>query len=50
MDLFKNEANPGLHWQWFTDFDTKEFVYNDQRATGLFVAKIDIRAGQTDEA
>lgn len=50
MQQFRDEADPGLHWQWFSDFETKEFEVHDQVATGLFVAKIDITAGQTDQA
>ncbi len=42
------EADTGLKWQWFTDFEDGEF--EDYSATGLYVAKIDISACQTDEA
>ena len=49
MDQFQ-EADEGLSWQWFSDFDMKEFTSLDQRATGVFVTMIDITAGQTAAA
>lgn len=42
------EADTGLKWQWFADFEEGEFEFFS--ATGLYVAKIDISACQTDEA
>ena len=47
MVMFE-QAEIGLKWQWFAEFETYEFTYVD--AFGLYVAKIDIRAAQTPAA
>ena len=50
MDLF-DQADVGLKWQWFCDLEVNESRVNFFTvATGLYVAKIDIKAGQTEQA
>ncbi len=42
------EADIGLKWQWFTDLEVSD--KDNEQASGLYLAKIDITAAQTEEA
>lgn len=41
MKMFE-DADIGLKWQWFTDFENDEYFERNEE-TGLYVAKVDIR-------
>ena len=45
MKMFE-DADIGLKWQWFTDFENDEYFERNEE-TGLYVAKVDIRPCQT---
>lgn len=42
------EADIGLKWQWFTDLEVND--KDSEHVSGLYLAKIDISAAQTEEA
>ena len=47
MEMFE-EADIGLKWQWFTDLEVND--KDSEHVSGLYLAKIDISAAQTEEA